>query len=291
MNTSLSHLPQNKQQQILQVADIIKEVVHPEKIVLFGSYATGSWVEDHYYDEGIRYSYISDYDFLVVTTNDTEKEYLLTDRIINRARNITDIAVNPIIHTIDYINEGLSFGQYFFSDIVKEGVLLYDNGREGFTTPKTLTPEEQKEVARRYFDQWYVGGSKFLRYALFAKQDAEENNQNLNEVAFLLHQATERFYNTVLLVFTGYKPKTHSLEKLRQYAKPYSKELMLIFPDNTDHMLEIHLFDLLKRGYIDARYKQDYVITGDELTALIKRVQAMQGVVEEMCREKISALI
>ena len=120
MKTSLTHLPEYKQQQILQITEIIKEVVAPEKIILFGSYATGTWVEDEYFENGIRYSYISDYDFLVVTKNNEEKEHLLTDKIVNRSRHLTHVAVNCIILDINYINEGLSFGQYFFADIVKE---------------------------------------------------------------------------------------------------------------------------------------------------------------------------
>jgi uncharacterized protein len=284
MKTSLTHLPEYKQQQILKITDVIKEVVAPEKIILFGSYATGTWVEDEYFENGIRYSYISDYDFLVVTKNNDEKDYLLNDKIVNRARHITNIAVNCIIHDIGHINEGLSFGQYFFADIVKEGVLLYDTGELNFVEPKELTPQQQKEVAQNYYDIWFNRGKEFLI-------DAENafNRKSNSKSAFELHQATENFYNTILLVFTGYKPKTHSLEKLRQYAKPYSKELMEIFPERTGDKTESHLFDLLKRGYIDARYKNDYTITGEELTTLINKVNGMKEIIEVICKQQIKS--
>lgn len=49
MKTSLSHLPQIKQEQILQIVEIIKEVAAPEKIILFGSYALGKYVDDNYF--------------------------------------------------------------------------------------------------------------------------------------------------------------------------------------------------------------------------------------------------
>ena len=55
MKTSLSHLPQIKQEQILQIVDIIKEVVAPEKIILFGSYTSGKYVEDNYLEDITRY--------------------------------------------------------------------------------------------------------------------------------------------------------------------------------------------------------------------------------------------
>ena len=91
-------------------------------------------------------------------------------------------------------------------------------------------------------------------------------------------------------VFTGYKPKTHNLYKLRKQAKNLSEELFLIFPVETDK-IEKNLFDLLKRGYIDARYKTDYVITEQELIILIERIQKMQKIVEEICMEKITTLL
>lgn len=288
MKNSLTHLPGYKQQEILQITEVIKDVVAPEMIILFGSYATGTWVEDEYFENGTRYSYISDYDFLVVTKNNEEKEYLLNDKIVNRSRAITKIAVNCIIHNIDYVNEGLSFGQYFFSDIVKEGVLLHDTGKVVFVQSKELTAAQQREVAENYFDIWFNRGKEFLIDA----QNAAARDSNKN-AAFYLHQATENFYNTVLLVFTGYKPKTHSLDKLRQYAKPYSKELMQIFPETNsplgDGGNESHLFDLLKRGYIDARYKNDYTITEQELAALIQKLKNMQSIVQKICTEKIKS--
>ena len=76
--------------------------------------------------------------------------------------------------------------------------------------------------------------------------------------------------------------------KLRKQAKHLSEELFLLFPIETSKE-EKSLFDLLKRGYIDARYKADHVITQEELTRLIERVQQMQIIVDRICREKIAS--
>ena len=70
MKTSLSYLPEIKQTQILHIVDIIKAVVNPEKIILYGSYAKNTYVEHRYRDSsGTEYEYRSDYDILVVTKN------------------------------------------------------------------------------------------------------------------------------------------------------------------------------------------------------------------------------
>jgi predicted nucleotidyltransferase len=45
VNTSLEHLPEHKQNQLREIAGIIVKAVDPEKVILFGSHATGRWVE------------------------------------------------------------------------------------------------------------------------------------------------------------------------------------------------------------------------------------------------------
>ncbi|MDP1763935.1 MAG: HEPN domain-containing protein [Sediminibacterium sp.] len=283
MKTSLNYLPQGKREQILEIVSIIKEVVAPEKIILFGSYAKGKYVQHRYTGkDGILYEYISDFDFLVVTRNNTVKEYELEDIVNSRTQHFKQ-PINLQIHEIDYINEGLEFGQYFFTDIVKEGVLLYDTDIVHFAEPRELTPAEEKEIAQRYFDIWFSGGIGFLKGVQFFLNEGE-----LKIGAFTLHQATESFYYSTLLVFTGYKPKTHNLYKLRKQAKHLSEELFLLFPIETSKE-EKNLFDLLKRGYIDARYKVDYVITEEELSTLLERVRQMQTIVEKICKEKIAS--
>lgn len=285
MKTSLSHLPEDKQQEILRIVDIIKEVAKPERIILFGSYAKGTYTEHSYTGrDGIRYEYVSDYDLLVVTKEATEKSYELEDQVTNRSRKYRS-AVNMEIHDIAYINEGLEVGQYFFSDIVKEGIVLHDMGTVQFAEPRELTPKEVKEISQRYFEKWFPSGPSFISASEFVA-----GTGNLNISAFQLHQATESFFYATLLVFTGYKPKTHNLGKLRKQAKELSEELYLVFPAESSKK-ENHLFDLLKRGYVDARYRDDYVITKEELMTLIARVKEMQGIVERICKDKIASII
>ena len=61
MNTYLEHLPEHKRKQLREITGIIMKAVDPEKVILFGSHATGRWVEHRYTEGGIIYEYISDY--------------------------------------------------------------------------------------------------------------------------------------------------------------------------------------------------------------------------------------
>jgi predicted nucleotidyltransferase/HEPN domain-containing protein len=271
MNHSLAHLPWQKQRQLKEVTAIIVKAIDPEKVILFGSHATGKWVEDWYVEDHISHEYMSDYDILVITKQgDLRKDYEVQDVIKNRTARYRN-PVMPIVHDIDYVNKMLGEGHYFFSDIEKEGIMLY-----------ALTPAEKKVLAQEHYDHWFESGQGFLKNARFCLQESD-----LKIGAFVLHQATERTYNAVELVFTGYKPNTHSLAKLRKYTWNFSKELASVFPDDTPE--EVHLFDLLKRGYVDARYKKDYKITPEELQILIDRVGKLQEIAEIICRKKIES--
>jgi len=284
MKTSLSHLPQTKQEQILQIVEIIKEVAAPEKIILFGSYAKGNYVEHRYTGKGgILYEYISDYDFLVVTKENKIKEYELDD-IVKSRTNQYRTPINLQIHEIAYINKGLEFGQYFFTDIIKEGVLLYDTNNVQFSELIELTPKEEKRISQQYFDIWYQRSKEFLTDFTHAF-----NRDSYSKAVFELHQATENLYYTILLVFMGYKPKSHNLYKLRKYAKPISEELFLVFPVETDKG-EKYLFDLLKAGYIDARYNDDFKISREELIMLSERFEKLKILVENLCHKKINSI-
>ncbi|MBB5282964.1 HEPN domain-containing protein/predicted nucleotidyltransferase [Rhabdobacter roseus] len=285
MKTTLDHLPSDKQREILEILEIIKEEANPEKIILFGSYAKGDWVEDKYREDGVTYTYISDYDFLVVIKKNGIKEQAIISHIENRCEGYKNV-VSPIVHDIDYINEGLLIGQYFFTEIINDGILLFDSGNFQLARAKTLTVEEEKSKAKGYFDMWFPMGLEFLKLA-----ENKLGQENLRIGAFMMHQAAEYFYSAALLVHTGYKPKTHNLHKLRNYSKHLSTNLYSIFRSPVSDTNELRLFDLLKKGYIDARYKLDYLITESEYSALLEKLKRMKVVVEELCEQRIASFV
>jgi len=281
MNTSLSHLPREKQDLVNYLVKVIVERIDPEKVILFGSHATDEWQEDEYYEEGRLLDFKSDYDFLVITkAGERRADYEIQEIIEHRSGLNTH--VSAITHDIEYINGKLSDGQYFFVDIQNKGIMLYDAGNVELAQKRELSPQEKKAMAQEDFDNWFTSANEFLIDAIHGFE-----RDNFKKAAFELHQATERIYNTVILVFRGYKPKTHNLEKLQRYAKHYSKELALIFPRDTNE--EKHLFELLRKGYVEARYDKKYEITKNETEILIARIKEMQKITARICNEKIAS--
>jgi uncharacterized protein len=280
MKTSLEHLPPEKQTLIKNITSVIVEKIDPEKVILFGSYATDKWVEDENMEDGRLFEYRSDYDILVVTKEGDKRSDYEVQNIAEYRSGLRDI-VSVITHDISYVNGKLSEGQYFFSDIQKEGIMLYDAGNIPLVQKGSLTPVEKKNIAQGDFDNWFKKSETSLKGAKFYLKEGD-----INDAVFLLHQATERAYNAVILVFRGYKPKTHNLDKLYRYTKHYSVKLASVFPQHTTE--ERDLFVLLKKGYVEARYDKNYNITGSEVTILIDRVIKLQVIVAEICKQKIS---
>ncbi len=283
---ALNHLPKSKQEELMLLAKELSAHKLVEMVILFGSYARGNWVEDQYVEKGITYEYRSDFDILVVITHeDFKQKFRIEDKI--KAELITTgkvtTPVSLIFHGIKQLNASLGMGSYFFKDIKEEGVVLYDSEKCKLAHPKKLSPEQYQQKAQEYFDQWFESANDFLETFGF-----DFGRGKLHQAAFLLHQATERYYTTILLVFTDYRPKDHDLETLGIKVEMCDQRFA-VFPKTTD--TEKHRFELLKRAYIDARYKMDeYEITHAELEYLADKVGQLKKLTEEICAEKIAGI-
>jgi uncharacterized protein len=279
MKTTLDHLPPRKQDELRAVVDVLRAGAPLGMLILFGSHARGDWVEDP--EEG----YFSDYDLLaIVETRKVAEDTALWSRLEDEARGLTgEAAMSLIVHDIRDVNSEIRAGSYFFGDIRNEGILLYDARRFTLATPKEANPIERLERAERNFAYWFESADGFLKVYAFGASTGLNNH-----AAFLLHQAAERLYVTANLVFTGYKRKEHSLQKLHEEAAPLHPELRDVLPRTTPE--DKHLFDLLRRAYIDARYDKSYRITAEELATLGERVRGFAAVVERVCQEKIASL-
>ena len=287
MKKSLARLPKHKRDELKEIVSIITELADVEMIILFGSYARGNWVEDVYTEGHITYEYKSDFDILVIVK---ERRYAhsinLWDKVQTtlHGRKTIKTWVALIVQDIKEVNKALSRGQYFFSDIKKEGVLLYDSQRFELAQARKLSPEERQQTAQKDFKYWFKNASEFLTGFEFYF-----NRRSYKIAAFMLHQATERFYMTTLLVFTHYKPKLHNIKTLGKRVSNLDPRFFPVFPRTTPE--QRRLFDLLQKGYIEARYDPKYKITRKELAYLAERVKQLQKLTKAICQERIASYV
>jgi len=288
VKTTIEYLPVKNQTEINGIISVIREKLPAQMVILFGSYARGEQVNDKYVEDGITYEYQSDYDILVVMDSESqavakEAEKRWKQKLKTVVNDSTPLSI--IFHGIEYLNSEIEQGNYFFTDILKEGVLLCDSGKHKLSQPKPLNEKQRKDKAKMYFEKWFENAEMFYLDFQTNFQRGINDSKFLNQAAFMLHQATERYYMTVLLVYTDYKPKVHDLDKLDKMVCKLDSRFKAVFPRTTAE--EKRLFDLLKRAYIDSRYKLDYSIKKEELEWLGGRVGVLRGLTKEMCEKVV----
>ncbi len=136
--------------------------------ILFGSYARNEWIEEKYDAEHYRYQ--SDFDVLVIVEMKSEFAQAKFEREIEEAIEKSEDIKTPvsiIVHDIDFINRCLSKAQYFFTDIKKQGVVLYSSGKFQLKEARELSPIERKKLAQEDFNYWFGNAQEFLIDSLF----------------------------------------------------------------------------------------------------------------------------
>jgi predicted nucleotidyltransferase/HEPN domain-containing protein len=295
MRTDLDHLPPAQQDELARVVRILMaefDLVTARasqpwrrngkiyKIILFGSYARNDWVDEP------ENGYQSDFDLLIVVSHRDLTEiadywYVAEDKIL-RDEAIRR-PVNIIVHSLDEVNQALKRGEYFWVDIVRDGIALYQLPNHPLAAPKPLTSTDAYRMAQEYFDKWLPSVDAFVRGAGYAMRDGD-----LNKAAFDLHQATERLYISFLLVQTLYFPRSHNIKFLRSLAEAKNPRLIDGWPRATK--LDRRRFELLKRAYVEARYSASYAIGTADLEALTSSVRRLRDIVEEVSRERLDQL-
>ncbi|QAY78139.1 nucleotidyltransferase and HEPN domain-containing protein [Sphingosinicella sp. BN140058] len=301
MRTDVDHLPPAKQRELERVVRILFEEFEEAtglatqdwkkkgrilKIILYGSYARGGWVDEPHTAKG----YQSDYDLLIIVSDkrlvDRVEYWAKAEERLIRELSITKTLrtpVNFIVHTLQEVNDGLAHGRYFFMDVARDGIALYQSDDTELHTPKPKTPGQALAMAREYFEEWMPSAMSRFKLARYAMAD-----RLLKDAAFDLHQTAERLYHCVLLVCTFYTPHVHNLAFLRTQAERIDRRLVYIWPQ--DSRRERAMFEKLKDAYVKARYSRHYRITEEELAWLGEQVEELGRVVHVICSERIQSL-
>ncbi|ALJ11964.1 HEPN domain-containing protein [Sphingopyxis macrogoltabida] len=295
MKNDVDHLPPAQQEELAlatrilmdEFAVAISRATQPwkkngkvRKVILFGSYARGDWVDEP------ENGYQSDYDLLIIVSHAdladiAEYWYVAEDKILRDAAIARP--VNIIVHTLEEVNRGLTRGEYFWVDIAQDGVALYELHGTALATPQPLTAADAYEMASGYFADWLAKVDTALEGA-----DFYIGKGHKNDAAFTLHQAAERAYTCFLLVRSQYVPRSHNLKFLRSLAEDRETRLVEAWPRATK--VDRRRFELAKRAYVEARYSAAYDIGSDDLQAIRAAVAMLRDTVETVSREWLDGL-
>lgn len=283
---TLAHLPARKREEIYAaVKMIVEKLPETQMIILFGSYARGDYTEyDHKIEFGIPTTYMSDYDILVITQGASEpyvdrKLESVDSKYFRKYEHSTPL---QLIHDdIKKVNQDISDGRFFYNEVKREGIMLYDNGNCKLVRRRKLRFDEIKQQAEEYYNKDYANAQGFLEVVYFTY-----TKELYNLSAFNLHQACENLFKAIKLTFTLDCKKQHNLEKLLNKIRKYDRPGFLeVFPRQTAE--EKRLFKLLKAAYIEARYNPKFIVTKEDIDALTPVVEKFLVLAKRLCEQRI----
>ena len=303
MRSDLDHLPERQQRELERVRDTLLAGFEAArngggggtqawrrggmvlKIILFGSYARSDWVDEP------ENGYLSDFDLLVVVSHEkltniadywwNSEDQILRDPSIGRT-------VNLIVHDLDEVNAALKRGEYFWTDIVRDGIALYEVPGHPFAAPQPMSSRDALTAALGHFGEKGADIGVWLKEAEQHLQTAPSVRTNRKHAAFRLHQAVEAAYACFLLVHTFYFPRSHNIKFLRSLAECTDTRLVEAWP--REQRADRRRFELLKRAYVEARYSDQYDASVEDLEWLMVRVRHLRDLVAELCQARIAEL-
>ena len=287
MKKSIAFLPKKNREDLKYLVELILDKIPVcEMIILYGSYARGTYVS---YDEreefGIPTSFKSDYDILVINS---AWSYDKIENKLASVRNIYDkrgdhryrVPVQFIHDSIKKVNEDLKYSRYFYTELKRDGIMLYNRGKNKLARRKPLKFGEIKKQGEEYFGEKYAKARLFMEQAVFM-YDKEEYVMS----SFNLHQACENLFNAIMLTFTLKNDKEHNLEELFKASRGYAPELIRVFPVGDEE--EERLFKLLVCSYIEARYNPEFKVSREDVEDLMVKVEKFEEVTKQVCERRI----
>jgi uncharacterized protein len=300
MKTSLDHLPTAKQRELEHIKTVLMSEFETAvsggtqswrrngkilKLILFGSFSRTDWVDEP------ENGYQSDWDLLIVVSHDKLTDiadywFVAEDRLLRDPE--VGRPVNIIVHTMADVNQALAKGRYFWVDIIRDGVMLYELPGYPLAAPMPPTAADAYAMAKNHYETQSRSLGQWFKLAELAMAEMPADATWGNKAAFNLHQAAETAYACFLLVQTSYFPRSHNLKFLRSLAEDKDRRLIEAWPRETK--LDRRRFELLKRAYVEARYSDAYDISAEDLKALAHAVSRLRQIVGEVCHERIDVL-
>ena len=280
MNTNLLHTTNSEYNTIINE---IVNIVSPLAVIHYGR-----WVFSN--KKSRKNSSIDTNDILnllvILDAKDTQSnESNLISRIENSLLRIKKSSV--LVHSIDFVNEGLSWGQDFFIDIMERGKIIYQSDIFLITTYFKINPQSKIQRVKDVFNNFHNKGSQFLHLA-----NITYLSKDLHVSIFLIHQATELLMKSILVTHTRYDPKTHNLSQLVRYCRHITPQIdKIFFTKGKNQQQAISDFRSLQDSYILARYELGYQINKKLVRTLLtkaKKLERLSALLEIRLLEKLA---
>jgi HEPN domain-containing protein len=256
----------------------IRQQVSAQAIFLLGftrSYKRTASIFNYHMPTASHATY--NYILVLIEKEDEQSINAVQDKLENNLQHFTPSTV--IVQSTDAFFQSLLRGNTFAVDVLNKAAKLYQSEDLIFPIPAGINEDAIKQANESLYKQAKQKIEGFL-----ASAELHKLRQEYKLAAFMLHQSAEQALTAMLLINTGLKPGTHSIDKLLRCCSLFAYELPDLF--NKQNEKEKKLCQLLNRAYIDTRYKEDFNITYHELTTLMEKLLRIKDLFEKYAKPK-----
>ena len=218
--------------------------------------------------------------FLIITANTEKRDgFVLNSMLEESCRSITQ--VNAFVHNAGNVFGAAVKGNYFFGSILRNSKLVYLSGNLMLPVPAMIGYASFAQKSAMVWERWQGMSRDFLNGARYHME------QGAGRVAlFCLHQSAECMLKAVNRAMTGYRIDVHNLSRLLTISTLYTNKFKAL----TDGEEELAAFNLLKQAYSETRYKDDFQVQPEQVSACCAYVIRLREVAEGLYREHLNRL-
>lgn len=202
-------------------------------------------------------------------------------------RTLLDFAIfghpnlNCTVYTYGTISDILTKGHIYFSAVCIPENCVYQRASDCFLP--LLSPEQYTIVAHKATTCFNENIHQAINFFNGAQQYLML--QETTMAAFMLQQACELSYRSLILSLRGKEIKCHDLIILRKHLSHFAPEIIGAF--DKEEQKELKILAQIQEAYIKSRYDQHYQVCMQELTIHIDAVDHFIQVVQQIFNNKL----
>lgn len=262
-----------------EIVKRVKGVVALERLYLLGLTTAYRRTETLFSTQSATRSEVTHYYLLVlVEKEDDHTLNNIQDKIETNLQQY--LPVTAIVFSNMQFTKWLLEGHPFAASVYERALLLHQEDEMPLPFPFTANKEVRDDENELLLRQTRIRVKEFLAGAeLFTIR------LQFRMAAFMLHQAAEQALRTMLIIRTGLRINSHSIDRLIRCCSMFCFELIDVFPRRSEK--EKRHFQLLQKAYIDARYSEDYRIKLEELVVITTKVKTLISICNNRMRLQV----
>lgn len=253
-------------QNLTEMVQRIVASASPEKIYLVAAGYSRQCQQSVFSAQPVVADYSTGYLFLVLI--DPSKGHA-THAVYEKIDKIASWhipACSWVMHETQF-EKMLLAGEHFACRILEQAPLLYSSKPDTLSLPHSLQPVQEIQTSAAAFAGRAI--------ALLAGVDLYILRKEYAMAALLLHQSAEQLFTAIIYSATGFRPQTHNIERLYQYARFFHQPLVTAWPMHTQD--NKNQLQHLNKAYLESRYG-NYSIKEGDLRSIASKLQQLHPV-------------